>query len=60
MHKRAITLAGRAETSLITLYAKAMESRMPVSILHDTFAHRAASEIDYDFSRLQVDPDSIV
>jgi O-methyltransferase involved in polyketide biosynthesis len=53
-------LAEEAETSLITLYAKAMESQMSDSVLHDTFANRAISKLDYEFSRLQVDADSII
>lgn len=60
MHEGVITLVGEAETSLITLYAKAVESRMSDSILRDTFADRAIGELQYDFSRLQVDPDSII
>jgi O-methyltransferase involved in polyketide biosynthesis len=53
-------LTEEAETSLITLYAKAVESRMSDSILRDSFADGAIRELDYDFSRLQVDPDSII
>lgn len=56
----ATPLAEEAETSLITLYAKAADSRMPDSILRDAFAARAISAIDYDFSRLPVDLDSII
>ncbi|CCV05357.1 hypothetical protein MESS2_1540042 [Mesorhizobium metallidurans STM 2683] len=40
---------------LITLYGKALESRLPHSLLRDHFADEAVRRIDYDFSRLKVD-----
>ncbi|WP_292390396.1 class I SAM-dependent methyltransferase [Mesorhizobium sp.] len=43
------------ETLLMTLYGKALESRLPHSLLKDHFADAAVRRIDYDFSRLKVD-----
>ncbi|WP_292133258.1 class I SAM-dependent methyltransferase [Mesorhizobium sp.] len=39
----------------MTLYGKALESRMPQSLLGDHFADAALRKIDYDFARLKVD-----
>ncbi|MCA0011013.1 class I SAM-dependent methyltransferase [Mesorhizobium sp. B292B1B] len=50
-----VNLAGAKETLLMTLYGKALESRMPHSLLGDRFADEAVRKIDYDFSRLKVD-----
>ncbi|WAS99377.1 class I SAM-dependent methyltransferase [Nannocystis punicea] len=50
-----VTLTAEKETLLITLAAKAGESRLPDSLLHDEQAARAVERIDYDFSRLKVD-----
>lgn len=50
-----IDLSGARETLLMTLYGKAMESRLPHSLLKDRFADEAMKKIDYDFSRLKVD-----
>lgn len=50
-----VTLTEEKETLLITLYAKAGESRLPDSLLHDRFAAEVVDKIDYDFSRLKVD-----
>ena len=41
------------ETSLATLYGKAIDARMTPSILHDQMAAQALSRIDYDFSRMK-------
>ena len=41
------------ETSLVTLYGKALDARMTPSILHDQAAVDALSKIEYDFSRLK-------
>ncbi|MBV8931856.1 MAG: class I SAM-dependent methyltransferase [Kutzneria sp.] len=41
------------ETSMITLYAKAIDARMNPTILGDQMALRAIEKIDYDFSRLK-------
>lgn len=40
------------ETSLITLYGKAIDARMTPTILGDQMAAQAIEKIDYDFSRL--------
>jgi len=48
-------LNGVRETLLMTLYGKALDSRLPHSLLKDHFADAAVRKIDYDFSRLKVD-----
>ncbi|ESX80135.1 class I SAM-dependent methyltransferase [Mesorhizobium sp. M0923] len=48
-------LTKEKETLLITVYGKALESRLPNSLLKDRFADEAVRRIDYDFSRLKVD-----
>ena len=50
-----VNLSGARETLLMTLYGKALESRLPHSLLGDRFADEAVRKIDYDFSRLKVD-----
>jgi O-methyltransferase involved in polyketide biosynthesis len=50
-----INLTGEKETLLMTLYGKALESRLPHSLLRDHLADEAVRRIDYDFSRLKVD-----
>ncbi|HBO1576660.1 TPA: class I SAM-dependent methyltransferase, partial [Pseudomonas aeruginosa] len=40
-----ITLTGEKQTLLITLYAKALDSRLDDSILHDRFAEEAVRQI---------------
>jgi len=50
-----VNLSGARETLLMTLYGKALESRLPHSLLRDRFADEAVRKIDYDFSRLKVD-----
>ena len=47
-------LTGAQETTLATLYGKAMESRRPDSIFSHREADKALRRIDYDFSRLRV------
>ena len=42
------------ETLLITLYAKALQSRSARPILRDRWAEDAVSRIEYDFSSLEV------
>lgn len=49
-----VTFTGAQETTLATLYGKAMESRKPDSILRDHHADRALQLVDYDFSRLKI------
>ncbi len=41
------------ETYLITLYGKALDSRMENSILNDTFAEEVVRKIDFDFEKLK-------
>ena len=50
-----VHLTRSKETLLITVYGKALESRLPHSLLRDRFADEAVRRIDYDFSRLKVD-----
>jgi O-methyltransferase involved in polyketide biosynthesis len=53
MELEKVKLTGAAETTLATLYGKAMESRRPNCILRDRLADEALRRIDYDFSRLR-------
>lgn len=55
-----VALTGVKETLLITLYAKARESRRPDSLLRDTYAADAVERIDYDFGKLRVRRDDAV
>ncbi|CCV16220.1 hypothetical protein [Mesorhizobium sp. STM 4661] len=50
-----VHLTKEKETLLITVYGKALESRLPNSLLKDHFADEAVRRIDYDFSGLKVD-----
>lgn len=52
-----IALTGAKETLLITLAAKARESRLSDTLLHDDWAARAMGRIAYDFSKLNIDLD---
>lgn len=54
MELEKVRLTGAQETTLATLYGKAMESRRPDSILEDTAADKALRRIDYDFNRLKI------
>jgi O-methyltransferase involved in polyketide biosynthesis len=49
-----VTFTGAQETTLATLYGKAMESRQPNSILGDRLAYQALQRIDYDFTKLRM------
>ncbi|WP_421988401.1 class I SAM-dependent methyltransferase [Roseococcus sp.] len=60
MDTERIALTGAKETLLLTLAAKAGESRLPDSLLHDHFAAAAMARIDYDFARLNIDRDLMV
>jgi methyltransferase (TIGR00027 family) len=51
MERETVTLTGAPETMLATLYARALDSRAPRSILHDEAAARAVGRIEYDFRR---------
>lgn len=49
-----VSLTGAPETMLATLYARALDSRAPDSVLHDHAAAEAVDRIDYDFARTGV------
>ncbi|WP_313621198.1 class I SAM-dependent methyltransferase [Achromobacter sp.] len=55
-----IQLTREKATLLITLYAKAQESRLPNSVLRDEAAAAAVRRIDYDFSRLRMRRDEMI
>jgi len=48
-----VTLDRAMETSLVTLYGKAIDAGMTPSILHDQAAVQAVSRIDYDFAGMK-------
>ena len=48
MQSQKVSLTGVSQTLLITAHAKAMESRMPGSLLNDRFADAALGLLDYD------------
>jgi O-methyltransferase involved in polyketide biosynthesis len=54
MDRETITLTGAQETTLATLYGKAMDSRSPNSILRDHQADKAMQRIAYDFRKTGV------
>ncbi|MBM7861588.1 class I SAM-dependent methyltransferase [Lentzea nigeriaca] len=41
-------------TALMTLYARALDSRRPKSVLHDTLADEVIGKIDYDFTAVRI------
>jgi O-methyltransferase involved in polyketide biosynthesis len=51
MEREKITFTGAQETMLATLYARALDSRRPRSVLHDHAADEAVQRIDYDFRK---------
>lgn len=51
-----VQLAEAMETSLITLYGKAIDARLNPTVLGDTMAAQAIEKIDYDFARLKMSP----
>lgn len=55
-----IHLTREKATLLITLYAKARESRLPGSLLRDHYAEAAVGRIDHDFSRLRMRRDEMI
>ncbi|MBE9375964.1 class I SAM-dependent methyltransferase [Saccharopolyspora sp. HNM0983] len=55
-----VRLSAQAETLLITLYSRALDSRSPEPVLGDPAAAEAVHRIDYDFSRLQIGTDEVV
>lgn len=60
MQTKKVSLSGAEQTLLITLYAKAMESRTPNSLLNDRFADAVVRKLDYDFSKLDLGPNGAV
>jgi O-methyltransferase involved in polyketide biosynthesis len=60
MEPEKVHLSGEKQTLLITLHAKAVESRSLDSLLKDRFADEALRRIDYDFSRLDLGPDGAI
>ena len=46
--------AGVAQTNLITLYARALESQRDDALLRDERAVELVQEIDYDWTRIQL------
>ncbi|MGF7160951.1 O-methyltransferase involved in polyketide biosynthesis [Rhodoligotrophos appendicifer] len=50
--RKRVKLTGARETLLITLYAKALESRSNHSVLKDHYADEAVRRLDYDFAKL--------
>jgi len=56
MHMSEITdlsLSGVAETLLITLYIRAMESQRPDALLKDEKAVALVTQMSYDFARIK-------
>ena len=54
MQTEMVHLVKEQETMLITLYAKALESRSKRAILHDPWAELAVSKIQNDFKKFKV------
>ena len=54
MQSEKVNLTKEKETSLITLYARALESRSKDPVLLDEAAEEAVRRIDYDFGRLKL------
>lgn len=55
-----VHLTHEKATLLITLYAKAEESRLPDSLLRDHYAADAVARIDHDFSKLGMNRDEMI
>ena len=55
-----VHLTREKATLLITLYAKAEESRLPDSLLQDRYAAEAVARIDHDFSALRMRRDEMI
>ena len=60
MEPEKVQLTGAKQTLLITLYAKAVESRSSDSLLKDRFADQALARLDYDFKPLDLGPDGAI
>ena len=53
-------LSDVSETMLMTLYARALESRRPDALVRDPRAEELVARIDYDFARFRIDADNQV
>ena len=53
MPRASVNLSGVAETLLITLYFRAVESQRPDALVRDEQAVELISQLDYDFSYTQ-------
>ncbi|MFD1543962.1 class I SAM-dependent methyltransferase [Nonomuraea guangzhouensis] len=60
MHRRQPKLGLIPETLLLTLYARALDAKLPSPILGDTLSAELADTIDYDFRRLKLKPNLVV
>ncbi|MEM8967031.1 MAG: class I SAM-dependent methyltransferase [Bacteroidota bacterium] len=56
MNTQAVQLGEVQETLLIPLYGRAVASRSPKSVLHDTKAQEIVDQLDYDFSLMEGQP----
>jgi len=54
MQTEKVNVVKEQETMLITLYAKALESRSKRGILHDPWAELAVSKIEHDFKKFKI------
>lgn len=59
MQRQQLSLGQIQETLLLTLYARALDSKAPRPILGDTRSAELADQIDYDFAKLKVKPSLI-
>jgi O-methyltransferase involved in polyketide biosynthesis len=55
-----VDLTGAPATMLATLYGRALDSRLPNSVLHDDEAARTVERIEYDFASLRMRPTTSV
>ena len=53
MPRASVNFSGVAETLLITLYFRAVESQRPDALVRDEGAVELISQLDYDFSRFR-------
>src|SRR5262249_36899879 len=60
MQPEKVSLSGVSRTLLITAHAKAMESRMPGSLLNDRFAADALGRLEYEASEIDLGPNGAV
>jgi O-methyltransferase involved in polyketide biosynthesis len=60
VEREKIALTGTQATMLATLYGRALDSRSPNSVLHDTAAADAVARVDYDFGKTRMKGTSAV